>query len=77
MDNVVDFASYTRPMEEDGDEVQIAVELEDDDPIGVFIHDLFLPWAEEYGIDTSTDRFKIQGATIMTCLQGILLDNDI
>lgn len=76
MDNVVEFASYTKPLTEE-EEVQIAVQLEDDDPIGVFIHDFLLPWAEEYGINTSTDRFKIQGATIMTCLQGILLDNDL
>lgn len=46
------------------------------DPILEFIQDHLLPWAEENYIDTSTMQFKLNGATIMTCLQGMLL-NDI
>jgi hypothetical protein len=46
------------------------------DPILEFIRDHLLPWAYDNGIDTSSMQFKLNGATIMTCLQGMLL-NDI
>jgi hypothetical protein len=46
------------------------------DPILEFIQDHLLPWAAENEIDTSSMQFKLNGATIMTCLQGMLL-NDI
>lgn len=46
------------------------------DPILEFIRDHLLPWAAENNIDTSSMQFKLNGATIMTCLQGMLL-NDI
>lgn len=46
------------------------------DPVLEFIHNHLLPWAEENYIDTSSMQFKLNGATIMTCLQGMLL-NDI
>lgn len=46
------------------------------DPVLEFIHHHLLPWAEENHIDISSMQFKLNGATIMTCLQGMLL-NDI
>ncbi len=46
------------------------------DPVLEFIHNHLLPWAGENGIDISSMQFKLNGATIMTCLQGMLL-NDI
>lgn len=46
------------------------------DPILEFIRDHLLPWALENGIDVSSMQFKLNGATIMTCLQGMLLDDE-
>ena len=45
------------------------------DPILEFIRDHLLPWAQENDIDVSSMKFKLNGATIMTCLQGMLLDD--
>jgi hypothetical protein len=53
-----------------------SVKREQGDPILEFIQDHLLPWAYENGIDVSSMQFKLNGATIMTCLQGMLL-NDI
>jgi hypothetical protein len=62
MDNIIKFSEYIKPIEMQ------------EDPIAKFVHDYLLPWAEEHGIDINTPLFKHQGATIMTCLQGMLID---
>lgn len=46
------------------------------DPSADFIYEHLLPWAMENEIDISSMQFKLNAATIMTCLQGMLL-NDI
>jgi hypothetical protein len=45
------------------------------DPILEFIQYHLIPWAEENDIDISSMQFKLNGATIMTCLQGMLLSD--
>lgn len=59
MDNVIAFAKR-KPDEEQ-------------DPVRSFVYDILIPWAEENGVDTSSQEFKFDAATIMTCLQGMLL----
>ena len=54
-----------------------AKEIEEVDPVRDFVYEHLMPWAEENGIDISSMQFKLNGATIMTCLQGMLLNNDI
>lgn len=49
--------------------------VEDYDPVGDFIAIHLLPWAIEHGLDINSMQFKLNGATIMTCLQGMLLDD--
>ena len=49
---------------------------EEEDPVKEFIFECLMPWAEENYIDISSMQFKLNAATIMTCLQGMLL-NDI
>ena len=46
-----------------------------DDPVTSFIRDHLLPWAVENGLDIESRKFKLNGATIMTCIQGMLLDD--
>ncbi len=43
------------------------------DPVYNFVFNILIPWAEENGVDTSSQEFKFDAATIMTCLQGMLL----
>lgn len=40
-----------------------------------FIQDYLIPWATESGLDINSMKFKLNGATIMTCIQGMLLDD--
>ena len=61
MDNVIEFPS--RQEEPIGD------------PVIEFIQECLLPWAMENDIDVHSMKFKLNGATIMTCLQGMLLDD--
>lgn len=49
--------------------------IEDEDPVIEFIQDYLLPWAMEQGLDVESGKFRLHGATIMTCLQGMLLDD--
>ena len=42
-----------------------------------YITESLIPWAEFNNIDTSSMQFKLNAATILTCLQGMLLNNDI
>lgn len=46
-----------------------------DDPSLNFAKEHLLPWAEAHGIDTSSRKFKLAGATILTSIQGMLLDD--
>lgn len=41
-----------------------------------FVSEHLIPWALENGIDIFSHKFKVNGATILTCIQGMLL-NDI
>lgn len=63
MDNVVEFVSKANK------------EVANEDPVTLFVRDYLLPWAVEHGIDVSSMKFKLNGATIMTCIQGMLLDD--
>jgi hypothetical protein len=65
MDNVLEFPKPTPKSQKT------------EDPIVKFITHSLIPWAEENNVDTSSMQFKINGATIMTCLQGMLLKDDI
>jgi len=64
MDNVIEFGSFkgTKEVEETRDQSSI------------FVSDYLIPWARSCGIDTSSQKFKLNGATIMSCVQGMLLD---
>lgn len=62
MDNVIAFPTKTN-IEDDGD------------PVAKFIHEHLIPWAIDEGLDIYSTKFKLNGATIMTCLQGMLLDD--
>jgi hypothetical protein len=46
------------------------------DPVIEFVLNQLIPWAMEQGLDVQSPQFRLNGATIMTCLQGMLL-NDI
>ena len=46
------------------------------DPVIEFVLNQLIPWAMDQGIDVESAKFRLNGATIMTCLQGMLL-NDI
>lgn len=48
---------------------------EEEDPVLSFVRDQLIPWAMENGLDIDSMKFKLNGATIMTCLQGMLLDD--
>ena len=39
-----------------------------------FVYDYLIPWAETHRIDTDSKLFKLNAATIMSCLQGMLVD---
>jgi hypothetical protein len=45
------------------------------DPVLNFIQDIFIPWAIDNELDINSMKFKLNAATIMTCLQGMLLDD--
>ena len=45
------------------------------DPVLDFVQEHLIPWATENGLDIYSMKFKLNGATIMTCLQGMLLDD--
>ena len=48
---------------------------EPSDPVLDFVHENLIPWAIENNLDIYSMKFKLNGATIMTCLQGMLLDD--
>lgn len=52
-----------------------AAEPASGDPALDFIRNHLMPWAAKHGVDTSSQKFKLNGATIMTCVQGMLLDD--
>ena len=45
------------------------------DPVLDFVQEYLIPWAMDNGLDINSMKFKLNGATIMTCLQGMLLDD--
>jgi hypothetical protein len=45
------------------------------DPVLEFVQEQLIPWAIDNGLDIDSMKFKLNGATIMTCLQGMLLDD--
>lgn len=45
------------------------------DPVLDFVQEQLIPWAIDNGLDIYSMKFKLNGATIMTCLQGMLLDD--
>ena len=45
------------------------------DPVLDFVQEQLIPWAIENELDIDSMKFKLNGATIMTCLQGMLLDD--
>lgn len=65
MDNVIEFAARTKQ----------SATGESQDPATSFIAEHLLPWATQNGIDIQSMKFKLNGATIMTCIQGMLLDD--
>lgn len=48
---------------------------EEIDPVLDFVQEHLIPWAIDNGLDIDSMKFKLNGATIMTCLQGMLLDD--
>jgi hypothetical protein len=54
---------------------KVVKQEEEDDPVTDFIFECLIPWAIENNLDIQSARFKLNGATIMTCLQGMLLDD--
>lgn len=48
---------------------------EEVDPVLDFVQECLIPWAIDNGLDINSMKFKLNGATIMTCLQGMLLDD--
>ena len=48
---------------------------EEPDPVLYFVQEHLIPWAIENELDIDSMKFKLNGATIMTCLQGMLLDD--
>ena len=65
MDNVINLASYKKEDELPVDDFT--------DPAQLFIRYHLLPWAVDNNIDIYSQSFKLNGATIMTCIQGMLL----
>lgn len=63
-DNILNFPGHKVKEEDRGD------------PVIEFVLNNLIPWAMEQGIDISSAKFRLNGATVMTCLQGMLL-NDI
>lgn len=61
MDNIIEFPTR--------------VVKEEVDPSLNFIQNHLIPWATENGLDIDSMKFKLNGATIMTCIQGMLLDD--
>jgi len=51
------------------------VVVDEIDPVLNFIQDIFIPWAIDNELDINSMKFKLNAATIMTCLQGMLLDD--
>lgn len=47
------------------------------DPSAEFIYEHLLPWAMEHGLDIHSMKFKLNGATIMSLLQGMLLEDGV
>jgi hypothetical protein len=45
------------------------------DPVLDFVQEHLIPWAIDNRLDINSMKFKLNGATIMTCLQGMLLDD--
>jgi hypothetical protein len=57
-----------------GKNPKIAI-VDEVDPVLSFVQDQLIPWAIDNGLDINSMKFKLNGATIMTCLQGMLLDD--
>lgn len=64
MDNVLEFPGKAAK----------AVVVNNGDPVNEFILDYLMPWAVNNGIDIESRKFKLNGATIMASLQGMLHD---
>lgn len=64
MDNVIAFPTKTDDQDDEAG-----------DPVTRFIHEHLIPWAIDEGLDIYSTKFRLNGATIMTCLQGMLLDD--
>lgn len=54
---------------------KVAEVVEEYDPVVDFVHNNLLPWAMNNNLDIHSMKFKLNGATIMACLQGMLLDD--
>jgi len=65
MDNVIELF---------GRSPSVAV-VDEIDPVLNFVQESLIPWAIDNGLDIDSMKFKLNGATIMTCLQGMLLDD--
>ena len=50
------------------------IKVNQGDPVNEFILDYLMPWAMKNGIDIESMKFKLNGATIMASLQGMLHD---
>jgi hypothetical protein len=57
-----------------GNNPTVAV-VDEIDPVLEFVQEQLIPWAIDNGLDIDSMKFKLNGATIMTCLQGMLLDD--
>ena len=57
-----------------GDNPNVAI-VDEIDPVLQFVQESLIPWAIDNGLDINSMKFKLNGATIMTCLQGMLLDD--
>lgn len=69
MDNVIEFTTRASKSST-ASEKQMP-----EDAVTDFIRSYLLPWAIEQGLDIHSKKFKLNGATIMTCIQGMLLDD--
>lgn len=49
--------------------------VEESNPVLDFVQEHLIPWALENHLDVDSMKFKLNGATIMACLQGMLLDD--
>lgn len=54
---------------------KVAEVVEEYDPVVDFVHNNLLPWAMNNNLDIHSMKFKLNGATIMSLLQGMLLQD--